>query len=206
MNGYFQGAQILNSESGTTSDVHILWNSSSSLLDADINGFGKVAFFDLIQPVVGSDTLDFAVGYGYNHNYYNDGTALQLTIDLVPGINIKPADSTNTISLSKPGDIKVAILSDTNFDAATLVDRTSLTFGRIGDEQTLVFQPDAQDPGLRIPVCKVTDVNGDGLKDLLCTFERKPAGFQLTDAYGVLRGKTITGITIKSTDTVHIVN
>jgi hypothetical protein len=198
--GSFQGMNI----NASTVDVHLRWNSAISLLDNNINGFAQLVSFDLLQQVSAGDTIDFVVGYG-DGMYYGDSTALQLNIDLVPGTNIKPADSTNTISLSKPGDIPVAIFSDTNFDTTTLIDRSSLTFGRIGDEQTLVFLPDAQDPRLRVPACKVADVNSDGLKDLVCTFERKPAGFQLTDTYGVLRGKTISGITIKGTDTVHIV-
>jgi hypothetical protein len=202
LRGSFQGTQRY----GPTTDVHLQWNSTVALFAGDINGFGDVALFDVRATVAAGDRIDFAVGIGGDGNFDGDSTAVQAIVDLVPDINIKPADPTNTISLSKPGDIPVAILSTLNVDAPTLVDRSSLTFGRIGDEQTLVFLPDAQDPRLRVPVCKVADVNGDGLKDLICTFERKPAGFQLTDAYGVLRGRTLSGITIKGTDTVHIVN
>jgi hypothetical protein len=200
LKGSFQGMNI----NASTVDVHLRWNSATSLLDNNINGFAQLVSFDLMQQVSAGDTIDFTVGYG-DGMYYGDSTALQLNIDLVPGLNIKPTDATNAISLSTPGDIPVAILSDANFDATTMVDRTSLTFGRIGNEQTLVFRPDAQDPRLRVPVCKVADVNSDGLKDLVCTFERKPAGFQFTDSDGMLRGKTVNGITIKGVDSVHIV-
>jgi hypothetical protein len=83
-----------------------------------------------------------------------------------------------------------------------MVDRSSLTFGRIGDEPSL-FRANVSLPG---PLCTVMDVNGDGLKDLVCQFDRQQAGFQLTDTMGVLRGKTITGITFVGTDSVNIVN
>ncbi len=87
-----------------------------------------------------------------------------------------------------------------------MVVRSSLTFGRIGDEQSLVHTPDQWDFRLPGPtVCSTQDVNGDGLQDLVCQFDRQRAGFQLTDTYGVLRGVTVTGTTIEGTDSVHIV-
>ena len=191
---------------GTTTDVHIRWNSENPLLDADIYGFidHREALFDLQQLVTAGDTIDFAVGFGSDGNWYCDGTALQLTIDLLPAINIKPGDPDNKIHIATPGMVAVAILSDASFDAPAMVVRSSLTFGRIGDQQSLVYKPDRFDTRLQVPVCSTSDVNGDGLKDLVCQFDKQLAGFQLTDTYGVLRGKTTTGITIKGTDAVQV--
>lgn len=200
--GTYRGAQT--ACGGTSTDTHVRLNSTTSLFDVDVYGF-QDNFFNVTQQVWTGDTVDFAVGFGRDGDYRCDGTVLYLRVDLLPKINIKPADATNTISLSKPGDISVAILSDASFDATTLVDRSSLTFGRIGDEQTLVLKADPTDLRLRVPVCNTADVNSDGLRDLVCVFERKQTGFQLSDAYGVLRGRTVTGITIKGTDSVHIV-
>lgn len=193
---------------GSTTDVHLRWNSQNPLFDAEIYGFvdNRQAFFDAQQLVAAGDTIDFAVGWGINYSYYCDTTALQLRIDLLPAINIKPSDPNNIIPIGTPGKVPVAILSSATFNAPAMVVKSSLTFGRIGDEQSLVYKPDKRDSRLlRHPVCSTQDVNGDGLKDLVCQFDTQLAGFQLTDTYGVLRGKTTTGITIKGTDSVHIV-
>jgi len=199
--GQFQGC------GGSTTDVHIRWNSQNPLFDAEIYGFvdNRQALFNLQQLVAAGDTIDFAVGWGINGSYYCDTTALQLRIDLLPAIDIKPGDPNSKIHIGTPGKIPVAILSSATFNAPAMVVKSSLTFGRIGDEQSLVFRPDRFDSRLQVPVCSTPDVNGDGLKDLVCQFDRQLAGFQLTDTYGVLRGKTVTGTTIEGTDSVHIV-
>jgi hypothetical protein len=201
LRGSFEGID----ECCPTTDVHIRLNSATSLLDGDINGFGQVVLFDLQRQVNSGDTIDFIVGFGTDGNYFNDSTALQLTIHLLPAINIKPRDDTNKIHILPPGNVAVAILSSASFNAPAMVVKNSLTFGRIGDEQSLVLRPDRFDSRLLVPVCSTPDVNGDGLKDLVCQFSKQPAGFQLTDTSGVLRGKTGTGVTIRGTDSVAIV-
>jgi len=201
LRGSFEGID----ECCPTTDVHIRLNSMTSLLDADINGFGQVALFDVKRAVSAGDTIDFIVGFGSDGNYFNDSTALQLAIDLLPTIDIKPGDAGNTIHIGTLGSVGVAILSSASFNAPAMVVKGSLTFGRIGDEQSLVLRPDHSDQRLLVPVCSTLDVNGDGLKDLVCQFNKQVAGFQLTDTSGVVRGKTGTGVTIKGTDSVKIV-
>ena len=204
LRGSFQGTQI--ACGGTSTDVHIRWNSTSPLFDGEIYGFvdHRELLFKLQQLVAGGDTIDFAVGFGSDGNYYCDGTALQLTIDLLTSIDIKPGDAGNTIHIGTPGTVTVAILSDASFDAPAMVARGSLTFGRMGDEQSLVYMPDPSASSLQVPACKVLDINGDGRKDLVCLFASQKAGFQLTDTFGVVRGETMTGVTIKGTDSVHV--
>jgi len=68
---------------GTTTDVHVLHNGIS-LLDGLINGFDKKSLFASTILVRKNDIIDFAVGYGSNKNYYNDSTALSVTIISVP--------------------------------------------------------------------------------------------------------------------------
>lgn len=203
--GNFQGTQL--ACGGTSTDVHIRWNSATSLFDGDIYGFvdNRELLFKVQQQVAAGDTIDFAVGFGLDGNYYCDGTALQLIIDRLTSIDIKPGDPTNTIHIGTPGTVAVAILSDASFDAPTMVSRRDLTFGRMGDEQSLVYVADPSATGLQIPACSVLDVNGDGRKDLVCQFDRQKAGFQLTDTVGTVGGKTMTGITIKGADSVYIV-
>jgi hypothetical protein len=204
-NGSFEGMFL--ACGGSTTDVHLRWNSANPLFDAEIYGFvdNRQAFFDVQQQVAAGDTIDFAVGWGINGSYYCDTTALQLRIDLLPAINIKPSDPDNKIRTKTPGKIPVAILSSAAFNAPAMVVKSSLTFGRIGDEQSLVYKPDKFDSRLQDPVCGIRDVNGDGLKDLVCQFDGQLAGFLLTDTYGVLRGKTVTGTTVQGTDSVLVV-
>jgi len=89
------------------------------------------------------------------------------------------------INAGNNGQISVAILSASTFDAVTSVDRSSLTFGRTGNEQSFAF-------------CNTggEDVNGDGLADLVCQFETQMTGFQSGDTVGILRGKTVQGAPI----------
>jgi hypothetical protein len=110
------------------------------------------------------------------------------------GIDIKPGSFPNSINPKSLGKIPVAILSSSTLDAPTMVDRTSLTFGRTGNEQSLAF-------------CNLggEDVNGDGLLDLVCHFNTPQTGFQAGDTAGVLKGKTVSNIPIKGSDSVRIV-
>jgi hypothetical protein len=90
--------------------------------------------------------------------------------------------------------VAIAILSEPGFDATTEVDRTSLTFGRTGDEPSLVR-------------CnrRGQDENGDGLADLVCHFAIQRMGFRLGDTVGVLEGRTVGGVAIEGRDSVLIV-
>ena len=189
----------------STTDVHILLNSVTSLLNRNVNGPGDVALFDLRQQVAAGDTVDFAIGFGTDRNYNGDSMGLQLSIVFLPAIDIKPGDASNTIQIRTPGRVGVAILSDASFDAPAMVVQRSLTFGRIGPEGSLVYRPDALDPRFQFPVCSTADVDGDGREDLVCQFDSQQTGFQITDTFGVLRGETKSGITIKGTDSVQVV-
>ncbi|HSB01692.1 MAG TPA: hypothetical protein VLE49_13665 [Anaerolineales bacterium] len=132
-----------------------------------------------------------------------DNTAFQLqgnvdTRPLTVEIDIRPGSFPNAIHIKSKGKIPVAILSSATFDAPSQVDQATLekplTFGRTGDEQSLLScSPYPQ------------DVNGDGLLDLVCNFATQATGFQLGDIKGVLKGKTLTGRSLIGTDSVRIV-
>jgi hypothetical protein len=110
-----------------------------------------------------------------------------------------PAPQTRTISIDiKPSQggiariypashrsIPVALLSASDFNALA-VDKNSLTFGQAGDEQSL-----------RGCYKHGIDVNRDGLRDLVCHFDYKLAGFELTDNAGILRGSAADGTPIE---------
>ena len=108
-------------------------------------------------------------------------------------IDVKPGSQSNPLNPKSSGKIPVAILSTPGFDAPSAVDKTSLTFGRTGDELSLAF-------------CnkKGEDVNDDGLLDLVCHFKTKFAGFQMGDTVGILKGQTLDDVSIEGRDSVRI--
>jgi hypothetical protein len=80
----------------STTDVHVLHNSTS-LFDADIDGYGGDPAFHAIQgasPTASysghvelkqGDTVTFAVGYGKNKTHFGDTTGLFAHVALLPG-------------------------------------------------------------------------------------------------------------------------
>ena len=70
-------------QTGTTTDVHVLYNGSS-LFAGFVNGFGDTSSFSTTMSVSTGDIIDFAVGYGVNNTYWEDTTALAATIAVVP--------------------------------------------------------------------------------------------------------------------------
>lgn len=110
-------------------------------------------------------------------------------------IDIKPGSETNPINTKSRGKIPVAILSSAEFDAPALVDRTTLTFGRIGDEDSFSHCNGGGE-----------DVNGDGLADLVCHFNTEATGFASGDTLGNLRGATLDGTAFQGSDVVQILH
>jgi hypothetical protein len=107
-------------------------------------------------------------------------------------IDIKPGSDRNSINSKSKGKIRVAIFSTEEFDAPSQVDQDSLTFGATGDEDSLAF-------------CnRPKDIDGDGLKDLVCHFYTELSEFQCRDTEGTLRGVTKGGTPIEGKDSVRI--
>ncbi len=122
-------------------------------------------------------------------------SAFKATIEttLSTGIDIKPGGFPNVINAGSHGKTLVAILSSVTIGAPDEVDRASLTFGRTGDETSLVS-------------CNAgEDVNGDGRLDLVCRFATALTKFQMGDTEGILKGKTVEGTPIIGSDSVSIV-
>jgi PEP-CTERM motif len=80
IDGTFAGAAT----NGTSTDVHILLNGVS-IFDGAVNGFGAGTGpgFALTRSLSAGDTLDFAVGYGSNKNFFSDTTALDARVTSV---------------------------------------------------------------------------------------------------------------------------
>jgi len=108
-------------------------------------------------------------------------------------IDIKPSSFRSSINPKSKGKIPVAILSTEDFYAPNEVNQNSLTFGSTGDEDSLAFCNQ-----------KGEDVNGDGLKDLVCHFNTESTGFLCGDTHGVLKGMTMDGTPIQGSDSVII--
>jgi hypothetical protein len=111
-------------------------------------------------------------------------------------IDVKPADSPNTINAGSEGTVPGAILSSEPFDAPARVDRGSLRFGRTGAEASLAFCNRGEDG---------EDVNGDGLGDLVCHFRTASAGFRVGDTEGILTGRSHEGDLLRGRDSVRII-
>lgn len=109
-------------------------------------------------------------------------------------IDIRPGSISNIINRKSRGKIAVAILSTPAFDALSMLDRTSLTFGKTGAELSLAFCNKGRQ-----------DVNGDGLPDLVCHFNTQMTAFATGDIEGILKGKTLDNISMEGSDVVRIV-
>lgn len=110
-------------------------------------------------------------------------------------IEIKPGDTNPAINSKSNGKIPVAILASPTFNPVTQVDRTSLTFGHSGTENSFAFcNPNGE------------DVNGDGLPDLVCHFNTPACDFVVGDVQAILTGRTLTGTPIIGTAPITVVH
>jgi len=64
----------------TTTDVHILFNSATSLFDLNINNYNVPTPFSIIKSLNTGDTIDFVVGRGIVPDYGFDSTGVSGTI------------------------------------------------------------------------------------------------------------------------------
>jgi len=137
--------------------------------------------------------VDIVAGQIYASTFGRSAFRVTTETILPVNIDIKPGTSENIVNIKSQGKIPVAILSSLTFYAPAEVDRTSLTFGRTGNEASFVLcNGDGE------------DVNGDGLLDLVCHFATQLTGTQLGDTEGILKGKTLEGVPIEGSDSLGI--
>lgn len=151
------------------------------------------------QPITASNLIPALNQHGFLDFYIQDDTdvdflTLTVTTNCVVEVDIKPASDPNSINPKSRGTIPVAILSTPDFDAPSEVDKTSLTFGRTGDEPSLAKCTKSDE-----------DVNGDGLLDVVCHFNTQETDFEAGDAVGILKGLRVDGGSIQGSDSVRIV-
>lgn len=130
------------------------------------------------------------------------GTGNKKVVSNVAGystaIDIRPGKLPNKIDLSSRGTVAVAILSrpkaifsEARFDAPSMVDQSTLTFGATGNERSLSR-------------CsrRNRDVNDDSLPDLICRFRIGLTGIQVGDATAILRFTDVNGIPYEGRDAI----
>jgi len=103
-------------------------------------------------------------------------------------IDIKPGGTPNAINPADKGVVPVAILSSGSFNAPASVDPATVRFGPAAAAPT--------DGG------HTEDVNNDGLPDLVFQFPTPATGIVCGDTSETLTGKTLSGTSIKGSDSV----
>jgi cadherin domain-containing protein len=116
-------------------------------------------------------------------------------------MDIKPGDATNTINVKTESKIAVAILSTSSFDAAAQIDVNSLTFGQTGVENSLL-----RNRKTGLPQYEVRDVDGDGLLDLVVSFDTAKTGLTVGATQATLKGRLKDGTTFQLTGPVRVVS
>jgi hypothetical protein len=170
---------------GTTVGIKVgikqVTDSYASMDDDDPLWMPRVSFGHLVTTTRTStwDTLEWSI---------SSEEVLQVPID------IKPFSRNNVIRLWKWSIIPVAIFSTEDFDAPNDIDMPSLTFGKTGDEQSLLYWQK----------WKHWDLNHDGLKDQVCYFWTSKTNLTVDDTEGILKGVTKDGIPIEGRDNIKI--
>jgi hypothetical protein len=108
-------------------------------------------------------------------------------------IEVKPGDALPTIQLGAAGVTTVAVLGSAAFDV-TRVDPASVYFA--GAPVTL---------NQGVPTTFTDDVNGDGIADLVATFDTRALQLKIRDTSASLAGKTRAGRRFHGTDAVRVI-
>jgi hypothetical protein len=138
---------------------------------------------DLFPHQPGSKLFSFKMGFDADGNFESD-------ICFLVGVDVKVAHAKNNVSLSKDGILKNAFLSTATFDA-TEVDGST---GEIG--------------GVLSVNSSISDVNGDGLDDLVIWFDvgdLSAAGVLTTSTKSLtMRADLADGSCVEGTDSVAV--
>jgi hypothetical protein len=110
------------------------------------------------------------------------------------GVDIKPGNPQNPINLRSHGKLKVAILSDSTFNAPQQVNPGTVT---------LAGAPVIKWRG--VPITLIRDVNFDGRRDLVVYVRVQDLQLTSTSTQATLEGQTYGGQAIQGTDSVRIV-
>jgi hypothetical protein len=128
------------------------------------------------------------------------------------GVDVKPNGFPNSWNCGSTSGLPVAVLSGEVFDPVTntrrlfdprTIDVASMRFGRTGSpSESFDLSP------------SITDVNGDGVPDLIFHFPFASTGFSCSDiasgqqnatVVGVLKGQTLSAVPVSGSDSVRLV-
>lgn len=142
--------------------------------------------FSVTPPVPGN--YDIVVDGTFDDFQFVGGQLASVLID------IRPGDSTNAINLGSHGGIPVAILGTETFDVLQ-VDPLSVTLA---------------DAGVRVrgkgkSIFSTSDVNGDGLLDMILNIDTQALVLTPDVTQAVLKGMTYDGVSFQGSDHVTIV-
>lgn len=152
-----------------------------------------------LQVVVGGTTISLAqnatvsdippLGYGF----HSDGQSVSQFIPVA--IEVKPGSSPPTINLRSHGNVPVAILSSTTFDATHILDLSTVTVSGA----TILLKPNGAQ------MVAVGDVNGDGLPDVTVWVSTQALQLSPSSTQIVLNAKAFGGIEVKGSQSIKIV-
>jgi hypothetical protein len=110
-------------------------------------------------------------------------------------IDIKPGETPNVINAKSTGTIPVAVFSSASFDA-TQIDPATVTLSgaSVARNNQGAWQ------------VSVSDVNGDGLPDMVLHFETDQLLLGPADTAAVVEGQTLGGNTFRGTDSVLVIH
>ena len=142
----------------------------------------------VVSNSAGSDGIVMAVVDGKSIVYGPGDDGIGVIID------IKPGSESNTINLGSKGNVPVAILSSSVFDATAVDPLTvSLSSAAVGLR------------GKGTPQVSADDVNGDGIDDLVVHIDTSALDLSPESSESVLIGTTYDGKPIRGSDSVIIV-
>jgi hypothetical protein len=98
---------------------------------------------------------------------------------MMVSVDIRPRKDANRINPNSSKNVNVAIFSGNGFDA-TSVDSSTVRFGATGNEAAPIH-------------VRLTDVDGDGLRDMVLGFEILDTGIKCGDTSATLTGKISSG-------------
>lgn len=106
-------------------------------------------------------------------------------------IDVRPLWKENWVFPGSLGTVPVAILSAPGFKPVTDVNKSTLRFGKTGQESSFKW-------------CSILqfDLNHDGVPDLVCRFSIRASGFLSGDKAAVLRFKTRSGVQREGRDSI----
>jgi hypothetical protein len=171
---------------GTLATSFVASLTPDQLFAFDLPGSGVVANRVVVTNVTpdppGID--DFAT-----MTFDNAGVAYPIAEPVT--IDVKPDSEANNINPKSRGLIPVAVLSTSTLDATT-IDPLSVEFG----------PNDATEAHRR---SHVTDVNGDGLLDIVLHFDVQQAGIRCGDTFVSFSGETFAGQALSGSDSIATV-